>query len=145
MRLNGGILTEILPLSELYTVYREHHRLTVFVHKGRKCVNCDREGVLLLVTEGRGGIHVDLYTDDFVLMTVDHIVPKSVGKLMGWTDEEIEDLLNKQPMCEPCNGSKGCKLTIERRETPPRRTGTEVIRQLVFNEGIFNRELEEAV
>lgn len=145
MILNGNTLTEILPLSDLYTVYHEHHRLTVFVHKGRKCVNCDREGVLLLVTEGRGGIHVDLYTDDFVLMTVDHIVPKKVGRQIGWTKEQIEDLLNKQPMCGPCNWHKGHKLTQERREKPPRINGSEVIRQLVFNEGIFNRELEGVV
>lgn len=153
MILNGKTLIEILPLSDLYTVYQEHHRLTVFVNKGRGCVVCGREGVLLLKTqEIKGnGIHVDLYTDDFVLMTVDHIVPKKIGKQLGWTKEQIESLLNKQPMCDPCNNHKGHQnvtaeeqrglLTVE----PKRRTGCEIIRELVFNEGIFNKSLEGVV
>lgn len=146
MILNGGVLTEILPLSDLYTVYKDHHRLTVFVQKGRKCVRCDREGVLLLVTEGRGGVHVDLYTDDFILMTVDHIVPKKVARQMHWTKKQIEDILNKQPMCSPCNGKKGHNLDDgEKIDTPQRHKRQEVISQLVFNEGIFSRSLEGVV
>lgn len=154
MVLNGKTLIEILPLSDLYTVYKDHRRLTVFVHKGRKCVICDREGTLLLTTiESTGSKHVDLYTDDFVLMTVDHIVPKKVGKEIGWTLKQIEDILNKQPMCDPCNNKKGCK-PISNEEHRERRlkhgrprafAGTEVIRQLVHNEGIFNKNLEGVI
>lgn len=106
------------------------------------CVNCGRVGVLLLITVDNGGRkHVDLYTDDFVLMTVDHTVPKKIGRELGWPTQAIESLDNKECMCSPCNGGKGCSLETKRKETPPRRTGVEVIRQLVFNENIFSREL----
>jgi hypothetical protein len=152
--LNGKTLIEILPLKDLYTVYKDHHRLTVFANKGRKCVICDREGVLLLVREDKGDeLHVDLYTDDFVLMTVDHIVPKKIARQMGWTFEQIEDLLNKQPMCDPCNGKKSDKLITneqfkERRLKngyPQKIKGVEIIRQLVHNEGIFSKSLEGVI
>lgn len=150
MILNGNVLTEVLPLKDLYTVFNEHKRLKVFASKGRCCVICDREGSLLLVTVGKAGDrHVDLYTDDFVLITVDHTLPKSIAKKLGWTRSEIEALDNKQPMCEPCNKGKGNSLISdeEYREErlkqgyPQRIMGVEIIRQLVYNESIFNRSL----
>lgn len=148
MVLNGNTLTTILPLSDLYTRYANHKRLKIFCIKGRECVTCERVGTLLLITEGAdGGIHIDLYTDDFILMTVDHIVPKKVGRELGWTKRQIEDILNKQPMCQPCNSSKGHKhITNEQFkkrifQRPRLRGGTEVIRQLVGNSNIFNKEL----
>lgn len=147
MKLYGKTLVEILPLSDLYTTYSTHHRLTVFVNKGRKCVVCGREGWLLLEAQGRDGSkHVDLYSEDFILMTVDHIVPKAVCKQLGWTPRERESIDNKQPMCDPCNNSKGSEVISneelqERRPTPIFRAGPEIIRQLVFNNNIFNREL----
>ena len=150
MILNGRQLTEILALNDLYTDYGGHKRLKVFVKKGRKCIICDREGVLLLVTVGTSGDrHVDLYTDDFVLMTVDHTLPKSIARKLGWTKSEIEALDNKQPMCEPCNRGKGNKTISdeeyrEQRQKhgrPKRAEGVEVIRKLVYNQGIFNRSL----
>lgn len=154
MILNGNTLVEILPLKELYTVYQDHHRLTVFVQKGRRCVICGREGTLLLATQEihgkRNKLHVDLYTDDFILMTVDHIVPKTIGHKMGWTRAQIEDILNKQPMCDPCNNKKGGK-PVTNEEFKERRlrygypqsiAGIEIIRQLVDNENIFSKNLE---
>lgn len=96
MKIHGAELIEILPLKDLYTVYDEHHRLTVFVNKGRECVTCDREGIFLLKTQHKdGSIHVDLYTKDFIMMTVDHTTPKYLAKQMGWTLEQIESLDNK--------------------------------------------------
>lgn len=154
MKLNGRTLIEILPLSDLYSVYKTHDRLTVFVNKGRECVICNREGTLLLVTvEETGHRHVDLYTDDFVLITVDHIVPRKIGKEIGWARQQIESLLNKQPMCDPCNNKKGSKnLTNnefkERRLKhgyPRKISGVEIIRQLVYNDGIFNKNLEGVI
>lgn len=138
MILNGRQLIEILPLSELYTVYRDHERLEVFARKGLYCATCHRRGTLLLVTEEKrnkhgnlGQIHVDLYTDDFILMTVDHIVPFSISK-----DDTLE---NKQPMCEPCNLSKGCKaisneqLALNRKNARPVQAGFSTLRLLVPN------------
>lgn len=150
MILNHRELVEILPLKELYTRYAKHKRLKVFANKGRECIICEREGVLLLVTVGVGGDrHVDLYTEDFVLLTVDHTMPKSIARKLGWTRSEIESLDNKQPMCEQCNGAKGNEVISdeeykERRMKfwqPQRKVGVEIIRELVYNNGIFNREL----
>jgi len=153
MILDGRKLVEILPLSDLYTVYKEHNRLKVFVHKGRHCVVCDREGVFLLVTQEktnkkgkRGKLHVDLYDEDFVLMTVDHITPKAICKKAGWSRAARERLTNKQTMCSPCNAKKDSKpLTVEQmRELIPRpiqKGGTELVRQFVHNPNIFNRSL----
>jgi len=45
-----------------------------------------------------GGIHIDLYTADLTLMTVDHIIPKSFGGDMS--------LDNLRPMCRPCNSAR---------------------------------------
>lgn len=89
-----------------------HRRLHVFHHKGCKCANpeCSNEGHYVIVGKDRsGGVHVDLYTKNFVLMTVDHIYPKSKGG---------EDILeNKQPMCSPCNSSKDSKVIVYDLET----------------------------
>ena len=140
MILYGKQLLEVLPLADLYTEYNRHRRLQVFAYKGRECVVCGREGVLLLRTVGkRGDIHVDLYTDDFVLMTVDHIIPRSIS--------HDNTLQNKQPMCDPCNAHKSDKtITVEEQKKRmthivTKRTGSELLRFFVFNNDIFNRDL----
>lgn len=138
MILNGRQLIEILPLAELYSTYFNHERLEVFAKKGRYCATCFRRGTLLLITlehtnkHGNLGLqHVDLYTDDFVLMTVDHIVPFSISK--------NDTLENKQPMCEPCNHSKGNKtisneqLSLNRKNARPVQAGFSTLRLIVPN------------
>lgn len=148
---HGRELIGFLPLEDLYGEFADHHRLQVFAEKGLDCVACEREGKLLIISRETHGykqsrkrgsvgrVHIDLYTDDFVLMTVDHITPKYVCKMNGWTKAEMEDLSNKQPMCDPCNNSKGHKvLTVEemqlnRRRTNQLKTGTEIVRNIVPN------------
>jgi len=96
----------VMPIQMLYQDYDEHHRLMVFVEKGRKCVNCGKEGVHLINAIDFGGNqHVDLYTSDFTLMTIDHIQPKSKGGK--------NTLNNLQPMCQPCNSEKGNTWTLD--------------------------------
>jgi 5-methylcytosine-specific restriction endonuclease McrA len=117
-------LIGFVPLADLYTDYKDHHRLTVFANKGLTCVSCGRVGTFLALgrdnmnskTHVPGAVHIDLYTDDFVLMTVDHIVPKAVGKMLGWTRDEREALSNKQTMCDPCNGGKGDRLVTDEQQ-----------------------------
>lgn len=147
---HGRELLEILPLSELYSDYSDHERLGVFANKGLECVTCPRVGTFLILSretnicrdsrkrKSVGRVHIDIYTDDFILMTVDHIVPKFQGKALGWTREMIEALENKQPMCDPCNNSKGCKKLTNEQLRERRRNAnnqpilaTSVIRQLV--------------
>jgi hypothetical protein len=91
------ILKERL-LADLNTL-SSHPRLRVFYHKGTTCVTCGKIGTRLIQGEGRGRTHWDIYTDDLYPLTVDHIIPKSLGG--------SDDLDNLQPMCAGCNFKKG--------------------------------------
>ena len=88
-------------------------RLQTFFQKGFECVRCGVKGIFFAVESHRGDTyksnkndiprHLNLYAikkdGKEVLMTSDHIRPKSKGG---------SDLLdNRQPMCSPCNLRKG--------------------------------------
>ena len=106
-----------LPVKELaFYGETEHRRLKVFHKKGTKCVTpgCDKVGTKLLVNEvftrkqhkkipGSGSIHVDIYTENNVMMTIDHIHPKSKGGA-------VLDMNNLQIMCTKCNSNKSDKI-----------------------------------
>jgi hypothetical protein len=94
---NYKILKE-KPIERLVD-FKNHQRLRVFYHKGTTCVTCGKTGTRLIKGEGRGGKHWDVYTDDLYPLTVDHIIPKSLGG--------NDDLGNLQPMCAGCNFKKG--------------------------------------
>lgn len=86
--------------------------------KGHSCVACKRVGqffaleVIKNFSSGdeektKAHLHLNLYaidpkTGDEVLMTSDHIHPKSRGGK--------GPLINRQPMCAPCNTRKADKL-----------------------------------
>lgn len=92
-------ILEVYNLSKLEE-YKEHRRLRVFAEKGCTCVECGVEGTILALGKDRGGnLHLDVYTDDFYPLTVDHILPRSKGG--------SDDMDNLQPMCCLCNWSKG--------------------------------------
>jgi 5-methylcytosine-specific restriction endonuclease McrA len=98
--LNGNRVIGKLDFELLQTKYSNHRRLQVFAKKGTTCVRCGVQGVHLMSSiDPGGGYHVDLFTADFTLMTIDHIVPRSKGG--GST------LANYQPMCQYCNSRKG--------------------------------------
>lgn len=84
---------------EALTEFKDHRRLRVFYEKGCKCVNCDRQGTHLILGEGRGQLHWDVYCEDGIPMSVDHIHPRSKGG--------SDDMSNLQPMCIICNNKKG--------------------------------------
>ncbi|MCK9416673.1 HNH endonuclease [Candidatus Dojkabacteria bacterium] len=91
---------KILPLEDLQTKYSRHKRLKTFAQKGLKCVSCYRVGKYLIAAKDKSGqIHIDLYTKDFELMTVDHRKPKRLGGTY--------DIENLDPMCCFCNTKKG--------------------------------------
>jgi 5-methylcytosine-specific restriction endonuclease McrA len=99
---HGYIPIKVVPLEHLHTKYSKHKRLRVFHHKGLHCVSCDKVGHYLIIGKDSGGsFHVDLYTKDFELMTIDHIKPKGKGG-----DSDIKNL---NPMCEKCNSKKADK------------------------------------
>lgn len=110
MRLQGKIIDRELSLKLLHTEYKDHRRLGVFHRKGTVCVCCGagKEGVRLVenhteTKKGRvGSTHVDIFTKNWTLMTVDHIIPLSEGGTWHWS--------NLQPMCTRCNSKKGSLL-----------------------------------
>lgn len=79
-------------------------------NNNRICVLCGREGVVLGVVptyhpSGTTRYHLNLYAIeenlDLVLLTKDHVVPRSKGG--------PDKLSNYQTMCAPCNVRKGNK------------------------------------
>ena len=115
-------------------------RLQLFYTKGFKCVVCGAEGKFFIMVraEKEKRFHLELIgeTPDgkLVMMTKDHIVPKSLGG-----KDELE---NYQTMCTTCNVAKGNAL-----ETPERYTegDFESLRKAnlkLFNE---NKELKAAL
>jgi 5-methylcytosine-specific restriction endonuclease McrA len=82
--------------------YKDHRRLGVYYHKGTKCCRCERKGTIL--THGLdkdGNLHIDLCTEDYHPITIDHIIPKSKGG--------SNHLSNLRPMCYECNRRRGNK------------------------------------
>jgi 5-methylcytosine-specific restriction endonuclease McrA len=77
-------------------------RAKVFYKKGLTCVNCGVKGYFFALEKDKGGgQHLDLYgyiDDEEVLITVDHIIPKSKGG--------PNTLINYQVMCKICNEMK---------------------------------------
>lgn len=86
-------------------IYALSDRYKTFFSKGCSCCVCGAKGDhwVLLKNEGDNQYHLNLYakTSDgtIVLMTKDHIIPKSKGGK--------SHLSNYQPMCEECNKKKG--------------------------------------
>jgi 5-methylcytosine-specific restriction endonuclease McrA len=85
-----------------------HRRLQVFYKKGLQCTveGCVHKGAYFaLEKDPGGGMHIDLFTHDGILMTVDHHNPLSNGG--KW------ELKNLNPMCEPHNAKKGSKIPLD--------------------------------
>lgn len=107
-KLGGWIVQKVIPLDYIDSDYvKNHRRLQVFAIKGIECSvrDCPCKGAFFIErvdTNKKGepkGVHVDLYTEDFQLMTVDHHIAKSKGG-----NDTIE---NKFPMCAHHNTKKG--------------------------------------
>ncbi len=81
-------------------------RLKTFQTKGVKCVKCGVVGQYFVLERTDPGLyHLNLYAFENgkeILMTHDHIIPKSKGGL--------DILSNTQPMCKICNEAKGSNL-----------------------------------
>lgn len=78
-------------------------RYKTFIEKGYVCAKCGRKGAYYALEyhtpNNSKRAHFNLYSEDGMLMTKDHIVPRSKGGSNG-----IE---NMQTMCQLCNSVKG--------------------------------------
>ena len=84
----------------------DSQRYELFEAKGITCVSCGIEGKFFAKEKDRAsyGYHFNLYAvkdGEDVLMTKDHIIPKSKGGK--------NELSNYQPMCTYCNNEKADK------------------------------------
>jgi len=83
-------------------------RMRCFLNKGTDCIYCGRKGVYFLLEKPKGAenYHLALYAlskkGQQVLMTVDHVIPKSKGGR--------DNLDNQVPCCYQCNNNKGNSL-----------------------------------
>ena len=90
-------------IVEGYDVYTTSLRYKTFIEKGYRCICCGRTGTYYALEKSKGSnqkrAHFNLYSDDEILMTKDHILPKSKGG--------IDRIENMQTMCSICNHAKG--------------------------------------
>jgi hypothetical protein len=100
---------QVLSIEEVFTKMaieesegkKLHRRLETFYKKGLRCIapGCDRVGTFFALEKWKdGSLHIDLYTENNILMTVDHDMPRSKGG--------SDDIENKNPMCCKCNSKK---------------------------------------
>lgn len=78
-------------------------KFKLFKTKGIQCAHCKARGKYFRVVLLDGKYHVNAYTKDGVMLTKDHIFPKSRG---GKTV-----LSNLQVLCYHCNVKKGNKIS----------------------------------
>jgi len=91
--------------------FSRKHILAELADNNPECVCCKRVGTKFCLGQGklanvksanRGeDLHWDLYTEDGVAMSIDHIVPRSKGG--------ADHISNTQLMCIECNNIKGNK------------------------------------
>lgn len=95
-------------LADLQSYFYDHHRLGVFARKGTACLCCGVNGTRIVQAYeySTGDIHIDLYTDNGLLISVDHNKAKANGGSEEWD--------NKDPMCFICNHVKANQdITLE--------------------------------
>lgn len=82
-------------------VYFSLRRAAIIFEIGFDCVHCGLKGHIFHLehTFNKASWHLDLYSEDDTLMTIDHLVPKSRGG-----PDVVE---NFQNLCMPCNTIKG--------------------------------------
>ena len=82
-------------------------RYMTFYQKGTTCSKCGRKGSYFKLEGDKNNEtrkHFNLYSEDNILMTKDHIIPKSKGGK--------DKVSNMQTMCILCNMEKGNETDI---------------------------------
>lgn len=103
------------PNYGVFNVKVSSYRMELF-RQNPKCVSCEKVGSLWMLQAHHAGEppHLNLYhvgeqieewknlsRDGLVMMTKDHIIPRSQGGPTNWD--------NLQTMCTICNGKKGSR------------------------------------
>ena len=104
---DGMRIVAELPLEHL-AMYNKYNRLCTLIKKGATCECCLKPaGHFAVVKRSKKGHNVfALFTDDWVELTVDHIIAKANGGK--------NNVNNYQVLCRYCNLIKGCsEMTIE--------------------------------
>lgn len=82
-------------------------RAFIYLKHGTQCCCCPARGEFFALEKwGDNSLHLELYATvdgKEVLMTVDHIIPRSKGGR--------DTIKNYQPMCKICNETKGSGVT----------------------------------
>lgn len=85
---------------------RNHPKYLFFLKQGLKCRCCKEKVAYVIVTKESncksGFYHLSFYLQDDTLLTIDHIVPKSIGG--------EDDKSNLQALCKRCNHAKGERI-----------------------------------
>lgn len=87
---------------EGYNVYTLSQRYKTFMERGHVCKHCKRRGAYYALETSNPEskrAHFNLYSEDGMLMTKDHIFPKSKGG--------TDTIDNMETLCQECNSKKG--------------------------------------
>lgn len=98
------VLFEITPdnLDKIVSLYGRSGQSNCKKILNGQCVACSAKAKYFIICKTSPRARKGLFTQDFVPMTVDHIIPKS----KGGTDKQR----NKQVMCYTCNAEKGNRI-----------------------------------
>lgn len=87
-------IEEILSKKNSFFSKTNQVNIRLFKKKGITCINCGEKGYFFK----KIGKSYILFTENNIMMTKDHIFPKSKGG--------SNNLQNLQPMCSKCNSEK---------------------------------------
>lgn len=107
---NGEDIIAEIPLQHLM-IYENYQRIGKIIKLGGQCACCLKVVNHILALKCRNktnkkGVRFALYTEDWVELTIDHIIPRYLGGK--------DEMKNYQILCLFCNRAKGsANISIE--------------------------------